>query len=109
MLSLQELELLTAHVDGELTARQQRQVQHLLAQSGEARDLLARLETDSQRLRALPRLRVPEDLCGSVLAVIGREGKKPVSLRRPAQRPVVLRPWVGFAAAAAVLFAVGLA
>jgi anti-sigma factor RsiW len=53
MISPQDLELLTAHVDGELTARQRRHVDRLLRRSAEARALLARLQEDAQQVRGL--------------------------------------------------------
>jgi hypothetical protein len=49
MLSPQEPELLTAHVAGERTARQRRQVARLLLHSEEARDALRLLQADAPR------------------------------------------------------------
>jgi hypothetical protein len=109
MLTPQELELLTAHVDGELTAAQRRQVSSLLEHSAEARDMLTWLEQDAQRLRGLPRRPAPFDFSAGVLDAIVKLD------RRPAPRPRVVLPpavhkfprWVGYATAAAVLLAVG--
>ena len=72
MISPQEPELLTAHADGELTARRRRQVARLLRRSEEAREALGRLEDDSRRLRRLPRLAAPVDLSADVVAAAWR-------------------------------------
>jgi hypothetical protein len=109
MISPQELELLTAHVDGELTARQRRQVARLLRHSEEAREALRRLEDDSGRLRRLPRLAAPADLSADVVAAIARQGKPPAPRLALPPRRRVWPVWSGFAAAAAVLLVVGLA
>ncbi len=106
MLTPHELELLTAHVDGELNSAQRRQVAALLERSGEARTLLTQLQRDAERLRSLSRRTVPIDLSETVLAEIGQLACQPrvVPLRRTTKFPL----WRGVAAAAAVLFAVGL-
>ena len=59
MLPADQLELLTTAVDGELTARQSRRLRRLLAASDEARAALTRLQSDSGRLRDLPKLAPP--------------------------------------------------
>ena len=46
-------QLLTAYVDGELTVRRARAVQRLLERTPEARELLAQLRANAERLRAL--------------------------------------------------------
>jgi len=112
MLSPREQELLTAHVDGELTPRQRCQVAQLLHRSGEARTLLAKLEDDVRQLRSLPRLNVPVDLSTALLETIATEKLRPGHrLRVPAQPPLpaptYLPAWTGLAAAAAVLLLVG--
>lgn len=107
MLSAHELELLTAHIDGELTARQLRQVEQLLRESAEARDLHSRLEADASLLRRLPRRGVPEDLSAGILAAIAEQNLKPHRKSRPVRPTFILRTWVGVAAAAGLLLAVG--
>jgi hypothetical protein len=109
MLSPQDQQLLTGYVDGELTARQRCQVERLLSRSGEARALLQDLQEDSRSLRLLPSMSAPADLADYILETIARKGLKPGSRPRvPAPpRVYVLPSWVGFAAAAAVLFIVG--
>jgi hypothetical protein len=98
-------ELLTAYVDGEISARQRRQVLRLLRRSREARALLRRLEQDSRELKALPAPVLQTDLSDSVLEAIARGQPAPTRPRPPAPR--AFPAWTGFAAAAAVLLAVG--
>src|SRR5919199_6543426 len=91
-------ELLTAYVDGEISARQRGQVTRLLRRSREARALLRRLEQDSRELKALPAPVLEIDLSDSVLERIARGQPAPARPRRPAPRG--LPAWTGFAAAA---------
>jgi hypothetical protein len=108
MLAPQELELLTAHVDGELSAAQRRLVEGLLERSGEARDMLHWLQADAARLRRMPRVTAPVDLSVGVLEEIGRLAQRPSGRARPASPRVLKFPvWKGMAAAAAVLLTVG--
>jgi len=100
-------ELLTAYVDGELTARQRRNVARLLRRSGEARTLLRKLQCDSREIHLLP-VRTPQvDLSGPILATIHQRQIKP--LRRPRLSPpqAFFPAWTGAAAAAAVFLLVG--
>ena len=102
-------ELLTAYVDGELSARQRRHMLRLLRRSPEARRLLQRLQSDSDALIHLPRVRPDRDLSEPILQQIAASRPLPM---RPARRraPVRAYPaWAGVAAAAAVLFLVGTA
>src|SRR4051812_11706837 len=98
-------QLLTAYVDGELSARQHRAVQRLLHKSSEARDLLRQLQADAQAVRRLPRRRLGQDLAPQVLRAIG---ERPVpAVRRAARAAGPAFPvWVGYAAAASVLLLV---
>ncbi len=111
-------QLLTAYVDGELSARQRRHVVRLLRRSGEARALVGKLQGDSRTLKALAGspafapASLDVDLSGPVLQLIA---ERPLPFKRPQPRPRVPAPtpasfpaWMGFAAAAAVLFVVGL-
>jgi len=107
MLATHYQELLTASVDGELTARQRRAVARLLRRSGEARLLLQRLQEDARQLKGLSAPPLPGDLSGSVLELISQRGLKPV---RRLPMPVAqsgFSAWPGVAAAAAVLLLVG--
>jgi hypothetical protein len=103
-----ERRLLTAYVDGELSPRQLRHVERLLARSEPARRLLRQLQADSRALRDLPTVRPPTDLAPAILGAIAPRRAQP----RVAPRPAVsagLSAWVGVAAAAAVLLGLGLA
>jgi hypothetical protein len=109
MLSERYRELLTAYVDGQPSARQRRLVQRLLQRSAEARRLLQRLQSDSRDLIQLPVPRFDRDLSPAILQKITACRLAPI--RRPRKFASVLAypVWVGFAAAAAVLFMVGTA
>lgn len=102
MLAVQYLELLTAYVDGELSARRQRLVVKLLKRSPEARALLQKLQSDSHDLLQLPPPpRRPVDVSAGVMQAIQQRGLRPGRKRRPVAGTVSL--WRGVAAAAAVL------
>ena len=108
MLSPEDLELLTAHVDGELTRRQRRHVNRLLDHSAEARELLGRLEADARRLRQLPVLQAPSDFAAAVLDRIAQRRRTPyVRPSRRSAEPVPFSPGLWLAAAAAVLLLIG--
>jgi hypothetical protein len=106
MLDEKYQELLTAYVDGELSARQRRAVQKLLRRSAEARNLLRKLQEDSHSLLELPPPPPAPDFADSVMLSISQH-----DILLPPRRPI--RPkqgislWAGLAAAAAVLLAIG--
>jgi len=100
MLAEQCLELLTAYVDGQLSARQQRLVQKLLKKSPEARTLLRKLQQDSHELMELPPPPPAPDMTLPVMQAIVQRGVHPHRRRRPAG---TIPLWRGAAAAAAVL------
>jgi hypothetical protein len=106
MLSDPLRQLLTAYVDGELTNRQRRAVQRLLRRSAEARTLLRKLQEDAARLRALPRQHLDGEFSARVLSAVGRS--RPQARPRPVVAPASFPVWSGFAAAAAIILAVGL-
>ncbi len=107
MLPPRSQELLTAFVDGELTARQARLVARLLRRSGEARQLLEKLQYDSRELHLLPAEPAPAHLPDAVLTAIARRKLRPA--RRPRLQPAPAAPpgWA-VAAAAGVLLLVSL-
>jgi hypothetical protein len=106
MLSDRCYQLLTAYVDGELSARQRRAVQRLLRGSPEARALLRQLQDDAEALRRLPRRRLDPDFSFRVLTSLHERGL--VHRQRLAQLQTQPFPaWVGMALAASVLFLVG--
>ena len=104
MLTDRLTQMLTAYVDGELNARQLAAVQRLLRQNAEARELLQRLQQDADRLAQLPRRNLPSDFSSQVLMEIGARGLRPAPVRRNATPGVP--PWLGLAAAAAVLLVI---
>ena len=61
-------ELISAHLDGELSADEQSRVERLLESDGAARSLADELRTLSNTLQALPQRQLPEDLSESILA-----------------------------------------
>jgi hypothetical protein len=95
-------QLLTAYVDGELSARRRKAVERLLQQSAEARALCAQLQQTAGLLRRLPPQAPGRDLSGPVLSTIAERRLHPA--RRAALAPQPAFPaWVGLATAAAVL------
>jgi anti-sigma factor RsiW len=109
MLSGRERQLVTAYVDGELSARQRRHVARLLHRSREARRLLKKLQRDSCELRRLQTPALETDLAFPVLRTIA---ERHLAIRRSepgasATGPRDVYPaWAGAAFAAAVLLAV---
>ena len=101
-------QLLTAYVDGELSARQQRAVLRLLNRSAEARAVLRQLQEDTDRLRQLPRKQLAPDFAAQVLLAINEQGIHPAPRPRR-MAPVGVPSWLGLAAAAAVLLIIGTA
>ncbi len=105
MLSDRYSELLTAYLDGELSARQRRAVLRLLRRSPEARKLLQQLQRDAHALGRLPARRLPAEFPLRVLRAIAERGLEPAAAR-PTARPRGIPAWVGLAAAAVILLAV---
>src|SRR5262245_16452658 len=107
MLADSDRELLTAYVDGELSARQRKAVQRLLQRSPDARALLQELQADSELVRSLPHPPQVPDLSASVIESIHRRGLRPA--RRTIQPVQTIPIWSGLVAAAAVLLVIGVA
>jgi hypothetical protein len=72
MNNLPEYELLSAYLDGELTAAEQAEVERLLAASPAARRLLDELRALSTTLQDLPQEKLGEDLSRQVLRIAER-------------------------------------
>ncbi|MGD0653738.1 MAG: zf-HC2 domain-containing protein [Thermoguttaceae bacterium] len=72
MNDLPDNELLSAYLDGELTADQRAQVEHLLATNPAAGKLLEELRSLSSALKSLPRQQLGEDLSENVLRIAQR-------------------------------------
>ncbi|HEY2910457.1 MAG TPA: hypothetical protein VGI99_09435, partial [Gemmataceae bacterium] len=64
----EQLHLLTVAVDGELSPAEQWSVHSLLVESVEARTVLARLQSDSIRLRNVPKVQPPATLAPRIMA-----------------------------------------
>jgi hypothetical protein len=107
MLAERDSELVTAFLDGELGARQRKAALRLLRRSAEARQLLQKMQGDSQILRGLPAVRPPADLPLRVLGAIAERGLTPTqgSPLAPAAGKT-LPAWVGLGLAAALLLSV---
>lgn len=105
MLNERDRELISAAIDGELSAGDSRRLQRLLADSTTARALHGRLMAHQQRVRQLPRVTAPAELAGRVAANLPAQH----TVRRPAldTRPLWsgLVPW---AVALSLFAAVGL-
>lgn len=105
MLPDSDAQLLTAYVDGEVSARQRKAVVRLLRRSGAARALLHRLREDARALGQLSRPQLAADFSDRVLQAISQRGLRPP---RPVARPAAVVPlWKVLSAAAAILVAVG--
>jgi hypothetical protein len=108
-------ELFSAYLDGELTADEQAEIEHLLATDSAGRRLLDDLQSLSQTLQSLPRETLGEDLRNEVLRVAERrllteggpgEETQPKSLvhwlsKRFLQRRALT--WAGLAVAIALM------
>ena len=106
MLSDQVRQLLATYVDGELPARQRDAASRLLEQSAEAREFVRQLEADAAALRRLPRRQLGPEFPQKVLSVIDDRRLHGARRAKLARSPVY-PAWIGVAAAAAVLFVVG--
>src|SRR5215470_7476229 len=94
-------QLLSAYVDGELSARERRSVTRILRKSSEARQLLHKLKQDSMILRKLPRKKTQIDLTESAMGTISLRGihlpkveSTPAAVT-PAAKKQRWKPWVG--------------
>lgn len=106
-------ELLTAAVDGELTPAERRAVDRALRESEPARAMLAKLQSDKARMKALPRISAPVDLAENVLCMIQDRAMTPTPLPPTTRTPrkfnwSMLPIWVNVATAAAILVVVSL-
>lgn len=106
-----QLHLITAAVDGELSAPETRAFRLLVAASDEVRVLYAKLKSDSDRVRALPQVAPPADLQAKILArlatVTPAPRVKPTPLAEPKPAPTAVPPrrvpaWMQVAIAASV-------
>jgi hypothetical protein len=108
MLSDQDRELLTAFVDGQLSARQRKAALRLLHRSQDARHLLRKLQEDARALSQLPIRKLPPDFSLKLMKTIAARGLQPGG-NRPLPLTRGMPTWAGITAAAAVLLLVGTA
>ncbi len=122
MSDLLQNELLSAYLDGELTAAEQAQVERMMATDPAARRLVEEMRALSVELQDLPRRRLGEDLSGVVLREAERrmlaEGLPGKSTPTPAAPAISLRTffrrfvlsramiWSGLAVAIAVMISI---
>jgi negative regulator of sigma E activity len=104
-------ELLSAAVDGELSAAERKTAQRLLRESPEARALFAQLKADAGRLKNLPRVAAPADLADNVMSAINERAMTPTPLppsRKPAPRFnwSAASIWINLVTAACVLIVI---
>jgi hypothetical protein len=108
MLSERNLHLLTAAVDGELTAHEERAVQRLLRESPAAREYYRQLRRDAERIRNLAAPALPANFSSEVLQSIGARCRHPNSGVRLGQRWLPVSANVAAAAAVALALAAGI-
>jgi anti-sigma factor RsiW len=102
MLPERYVQLLTAYVDGELGTRQRKTVLRLLRKSSTARTLFEKLQSDSQRVRDLTRLKLGADFPQKVMRTIALQpARRPARPATPAMSAA--SPWLGWAIAASIL------
>jgi hypothetical protein len=97
MLPDRELQLLTAYVDGEISARERERVTRLLQTSSAARTALQLLQSDARAVRELTRLKLGPDFPDKVMRTLARSG-----IGLPPPRPPAPAPWIGMAIAASI-------
>lgn len=109
MMPADQTALITAAVDGTLSTTELRAFRKLLEASPEARALYAKLKSDRDRVRALPRVAPPADLHAKILAKLATATPAPVATPAKPRRYEPSRrfsAWAPVAAAACLLFGV---
>jgi len=109
-------ELLSAYLDGELTAAEQARVERLLAENPKAKQLLDELRALSATLQSLPQEKIGENLAPYVLRQAERElltGSRPAAAAPSRLREMISHmlsrralAWAGAAVAIAVIFTI---
>ena len=90
MLADDQLQLLTASIDGELTPAEARLLRRLLQSSQEAHDLHAHLQADRSLVRTLPQATPPADMVARILTRLPLVSRQSVGATTPP--PARLRP-----------------
>jgi hypothetical protein len=104
MLAEKTIQLLTAYVDDELDFAERQAVLHVLHQSSEAREMLAQLRDNAEKIKQMPRRTLGEGFVAQVLRAIAQRTGQPGASRRPASVPLRWLPYAAAALAASVLF-----
>jgi len=99
MSDLRREELISAYVDGELTAHEQRRVEQLLADDAQAKALYEQFLAQRHALQSLPRTRAPVDLSAEVVRRIEQlrssAGPNVGAVLREDRRPVASNAQAG--------------
>ncbi|QJX00603.1 anti-sigma factor [Frigoriglobus tundricola] len=120
MIPAEHQELITAAVDGELSAPELRALRRVLDSSAAARSLYAKLKADRDRVRGLSQVAPPADLRAKILSRIASatpapHTAKPIRIAQPETNPSTLpvpaftrhySGWVPVAVAASLLLSV---
>src|SRR6516162_10202936 len=106
MLASDQIELLTAYVDGELSPRRRQVALRLLSESSEARTLLKELQENAHRVRQLPRRTLDAAFTAQVVQAAAKKPIEPARPARPVSAGLRWLPYVFAGVAAAVLFMV---
>jgi hypothetical protein len=113
MVTEDELLLMTAGVDGELTPAQARELRELLVRCPEARVLYNQLRADSDRIRSLPVLQAPPGLTQRVLDQIHAHTPNLIRVKHTSlptetdrQHRATRSRWIPFGIAACLLLGV---
>jgi len=109
MLAQDQIELLTAYVDGELSPRQREVALRLVNESSEARRILIELQENAHRIKQLPRHTLDAHFTAEVVEAVATRPMEPVRAARPITFPLRWVPYAAAGVAAAVLFMVGTA
>ncbi|HUT90385.1 MAG TPA: zf-HC2 domain-containing protein [Thermoguttaceae bacterium] len=88
MKNVPENELLSAYLDGELTAEEQAQIERLLAANPEARQLVDELRALSSSVKALPSHKIGRDISEEVLS----RAKRQMPAQPTSAQPMPARP-----------------
>ncbi len=86
-MTAEQLQLITAAVDGELSTTEAHAFRLLMASCVEARVLFAKLKADSVRVRALPQVAPPADLQAKILAKLAAATPAPRVRPQPHAEP----------------------
>lgn len=108
MLSEENIELLTAYVDGELTSRQREEVLRLINKSAEARELLRQLQENAHKVKQLALHKVQPSLVDEIVLAIEEQKVRAKPQQYPRRRRSLVPAILVGLAASILVFAVGI-